>query len=209
MGRTAVPWVSVAPPLACIDSIRPIPASRFQLMPQAGSASAIIRSALRYAASAIVGMPSAPGEFTTSVGGGADTLASAMWKPTFGCWTAITIGPVGSVEAGATAASGGMAAWRGVGFGPGEGGAAAPTTPAKTRQAIITTPKAGVRAARLSDSRTAATDATRAAGIREASGARTADWRTLVAALTTATGVFRARGARVRPLRLFLRGGGG
>src|ERR1700743_1202561 len=122
MGRTAVPWVSVAPPLACIDSMRPIPASRVQLMPQPGAAPAIIRSALRYADSAIVGIPSAPGEFTTTVGGGADTEASAMWKPIFGCWTAITIGPVGSVEAGATAASGVIAASCSVVFGPGNGG---------------------------------------------------------------------------------------
>ena len=64
--------------------MRPIPASRFQLMPQPGSAVAIIRSALRYADSAIVGMPSAPGVFTTTVGGGADAVAAAMWKPIFG-----------------------------------------------------------------------------------------------------------------------------
>ena len=36
-----------APPLACIDSMRPIPASRFQLTPQAGSEAAIFCSALR------------------------------------------------------------------------------------------------------------------------------------------------------------------
>src|SRR5271156_9491 len=112
MGRIAVPCASVAPPLACRDSMRPIPASRFQLMPQPGSAPAIIRSALRYADSAIVGMPSAPGEFTTTVGGGADTVAAPMWKPILGCWTEITIGPVGSVEAGGPAATGGVGASR-------------------------------------------------------------------------------------------------
>src|ERR1700749_2132229 len=110
MGRAAVPWVSVAPPLACIDSMRPIPASRFQLMPQAGSATAIIRSALRYADSAIVGMPSAPGEFTTPAGGGADAMAAPIWKPVLGCWTATTNGPDGSVDAGVTAAIGVIAA---------------------------------------------------------------------------------------------------
>ena len=47
MGFTAVPLTSVAPPLACIDSMRPIPASRFQLIPQFGAAVAIIASALR------------------------------------------------------------------------------------------------------------------------------------------------------------------
>src|ERR1700741_2695901 len=119
MGRIAVPRASVAPPLACIDSMRPMPASRFQLMPHAGSAMAIIRSALRYADSAIVGIPSEPGVFTTAVGGGADTIASPMWKPIFGCWTAITSGPDGSEEAGVTAAIGAIAASLSVEFGPG------------------------------------------------------------------------------------------
>src|ERR1700739_1547095 len=164
MGRTAVPCTSAAPPLACIDSMRPIPASRFQLMPQAGSATAIIRSALRYADSAIVGMPSAPGEFTTAIGGGADAEAAATWKPVFGCWTAITSGPVGSVEAWVTAATGVKAASRSVDLGPGNGGAAALSTPAKIKQAIITTPNAGVRAVRVSICRTAVTAATVAAG---------------------------------------------
>src|SRR5271166_4424310 len=63
MGWIAVPRASVAPPLACIDSMRPIPANRFQLIPQAGSEAVTICSALRYADSAIVGIPSAPGEF--------------------------------------------------------------------------------------------------------------------------------------------------
>ena len=78
MGRTAVPLESVAPPLACNDSMRPMPASRFQLTPQPGAAVAIIRSALRYAANAIVGIRSAPGAFTTADGGGADIVAAAM-----------------------------------------------------------------------------------------------------------------------------------
>src|ERR1700743_1264218 len=124
----AVPRASVAPPLACPDSMRPIPASRFQLMPQPGSLAAIIRSALRYAFSAIPGIPSAPGVFTTPVGGGADDVAAATWKPTFGCSTAITSGPVGSVEARATPATGVMAASRSVDLVNGNGGAPAPST---------------------------------------------------------------------------------
>src|ERR1700684_2316633 len=95
-------------------------------------------------------MPSAPGEFTTTVGGGADTVDAAMWKPIFGCWTTITNGPVGSVEARATAATGGMAASRNVDFEMGNGGAAAPPTPAQTRQAHTATPNAGLRAVRVS-----------------------------------------------------------
>ena len=47
MPWTGLPWASVAPPLACTDSMRPIPASRFQLTPQPGYAEAIMRSALR------------------------------------------------------------------------------------------------------------------------------------------------------------------
>src|ERR1700739_585969 len=133
MGRIAVPRASVAPPLACIDSIRPIPASRFQLMPHAGAATPIIRSALRYADNAIAGMPSAPGVFTTAVGGGADAKAAATWKPVFGCWTAMTSGPDGSVEAGVTAATGVMAASRSVDLGPGNGGGAEPTTPTEMK----------------------------------------------------------------------------
>src|ERR1700722_11886362 len=108
--------------------MRTIPAIRFQLMPQPGSAVAIIRSALRYALSAIPGMPSAPGVFPTPVGGGADDAASAMWKPIFGCSTEITNGPVGSVEARATAATGVMAASRSVDLVNGNGGAPAPST---------------------------------------------------------------------------------
>src|SRR5687768_14371582 len=80
MGRTAVPRESVAPPLACIDSMRPMPASRFQLTPQPGYAEAIMRSALRYAARAIAGMPRAPGELTIAAGGGDDAVVEAMWN---------------------------------------------------------------------------------------------------------------------------------
>ncbi|CFE53499.1 Uncharacterised protein [Mycobacterium tuberculosis] len=42
-----MPRASVAPPFACIDSMRPIPASKFQLTPQPGAAAAIFSSALR------------------------------------------------------------------------------------------------------------------------------------------------------------------
>src|SRR5258705_9041479 len=104
MGRTAVPRVSVAPLLACNDSIRPMPASRFQLTPHVGWALAIIRSALRYACSAIDGMPSAPGEFTTMEGGGADIVAAAAtWKLVGGRLTGTTDGP-GRASASGTAA---------------------------------------------------------------------------------------------------------
>src|ERR1700685_2920108 len=101
MGGIAVPRASVAPPLACIDSMRPIPANRFQLISQAGSEAVMICSALRYADSAIVGIPSPPGEFMTTVGGGADTVAAEMWKLSSCCWMAITLGPNESLAAGA------------------------------------------------------------------------------------------------------------
>ncbi|SHV96722.1 Uncharacterised protein [Mycobacteroides abscessus subsp. abscessus] len=45
MGRTTRPFTSVAPLLAWPDSIRPMPASRFQLTPHPGAALAIIFSA--------------------------------------------------------------------------------------------------------------------------------------------------------------------
>src|SRR5689334_12275640 len=108
--------------------MRPMPASRFQLMPQPGSVTAIIRSALRYAVSATAGMPSTPTLLTTPVGGGADAAASAIWKPIFGSSTATTSGPVGSVEARATAATGVIAASCTVDLANGNGGAAAPST---------------------------------------------------------------------------------
>ena len=57
-----------------------MPANRFQLIPQSGLELAIICSALRYAAGAIDGIPSAPVEFTTMAGGGAETVAAAMCK---------------------------------------------------------------------------------------------------------------------------------
>ncbi len=97
-------------------------------MPQPGSEVAIIRSALRYAVNAIVGMPSVPGVFTTRVGGGAEAAPSAMWKPIFGCRAETTNGPVGSVEARATAATGVTAASRSVDLVNGNGGAPAPST---------------------------------------------------------------------------------
>ena len=166
---------------------------------------AIIRSALRYADSAIAGMPSAPGVLTTAVGGGADAKAAATWKPIFGCWTAITSGPDGSVEAGVTAATGVIAASRSVDLGPGKGGAAAPTTPPKIRQAIIATPNAGLRAVRVINCCTAATVATTAAGIRVARAARTADCRAVVKVLTRAAGIFGGRGLRIIRCRIFAR----
>ena len=73
-------------------------------------------------------MPSVPGVLTTRVGGGADAAPSAMWKPIFGCSTATTNGPVGSVEARATAATGVIAASRTADFVNGNGGAPAPST---------------------------------------------------------------------------------
>src|SRR6202007_1644637 len=121
MGWIAVPRASVTPPLACIDSMRPIPANRFQLIPQAGSEAVIICSALRYADSQIVGTPSAPGEFMTTVGGGADTAAAAMWKLSGCCWMAMTLGPNESLEAGGATATGAVVASRGL-----RGGAGAP-----------------------------------------------------------------------------------
>src|ERR1700747_3615849 len=111
MGWIAVPRASVTPPLACIDSMRPIPASRFQLIPQAGSEAGMICSAFRYADSAIVGTPSLPGECMTTVGGGADTAAAAMWKLSGSCWMAMTLGPDESLEAGGTTATGGVGAF--------------------------------------------------------------------------------------------------
>ena len=57
---------------------------------------------------------------------------------------------------------------RSVDIATGNSGAAAPTTPAKIRQAIMATPKAGVWAVRVSNRRSAATAATTAAGIVEA-----------------------------------------
>ena len=79
-------------------------------------------------------------------------MASAMWKPVFGCRAATTSGPVGSVEARVTAATGVMAAPRTVDFDSGNGGAVAPSTPVKIRLAMIATPNAGLRAVRVSAS---------------------------------------------------------
>src|SRR6516164_10572068 len=105
IGTTAVPRASTAPPPAWPDSIRPIPANKFQLMPQPGAATDIFCSALRYAASAIDGMPSAPGEFTIIGGGGAFEAPSATWKAVGACSTEITAGPVRSATEGETAAT--------------------------------------------------------------------------------------------------------
>jgi hypothetical protein len=64
-----------------------------------------------------------------------------------------------------------MAASRNVDFEMGNGGAAAPTTPAKTRQAIIATPNAGLRAVRVSVCWTTPVTAGIAAEILEACAA--------------------------------------
>src|SRR6185503_11048443 len=98
MGRTAEPDASVAPPLACIDSMRPMPASRFQLMPQPGYELAINRSAFWYAFRAIIGMRRVPGELTTTAGGGPEMLeVEAMWKAVGALVAATTEGPDGSM----------------------------------------------------------------------------------------------------------------
>src|ERR1700742_3585929 len=110
MGTTAVPRASTAPPPAWPDSMRPIPANRFQLMPQAGAAPDIFCSALRYADRAIDGMPSAPGEFTIIRGGGADEAPAATWTGIGARSAAMTPGPSRLGTAGETAATGVMAA---------------------------------------------------------------------------------------------------
>src|SRR6201993_1361492 len=106
IGTTAVPRASTAPPPAWPDSMRPIPANRFQLTPQPGAATAIFCSAPRYAASAIDGIPSAPGEFTIIGGGGADEAPSATWNGVGGRRAEMTAGPVRSGMTGETAATG-------------------------------------------------------------------------------------------------------
>src|ERR1700739_461882 len=145
IGTTAVPRASTAPPPAWPDSMRPIPASKFQLTPQPGAATAIFCSALRYAASAMDGMPSAPGEFTINGGGGAVEAASATWKAVGACSMAMTTGPERSGTVGETAATGVTAARTGGtcaragGACPWNGGAEPPTAPAKTKGAITAT----------------------------------------------------------------------
>src|SRR6516162_347921 len=129
--------------------MRPIPANRFQLIPHPGSEAAIIRSALRYADNAIAGMPSAPGEFTAMAGGGAETVAAAIWKLVGGRLTATTAGPVGPLPAAATAATGAMVTPRKTVVRMWNWGAAAPTAPANNTGAIAATLNAGVRAARI------------------------------------------------------------
>jgi hypothetical protein len=61
-----------------------------------------------------------------------------------------------------------MAASRSVDLAAGNGGAAAPTTPAKTRQVITATPNAGLRAVRVTVCRIVATEVLIARGILEA-----------------------------------------
>src|ERR1700739_3004824 len=110
MGTPPVPRASTAPPPAWPDSMRPIPANRFQLTPQPGAATAIFCSALRYAARAIDGMPSAPGEFTIIGGGGADAAPAATWNAFGARPAAMTIGPSRLGTTGETAATGVMTA---------------------------------------------------------------------------------------------------
>ena len=122
-----------------------MPANRFQLIPQSGLELAIICSALRYAAGAIDGIPSAPVEFTTMAGGGAETVAAAMCKLAGGRPTATTAGRDGSLAAAAIAVTGVMAALGKAGVGGVNRGAAAPTAPANTSEAIAATADTGVR----------------------------------------------------------------
>src|ERR1700739_603409 len=110
MGTTAVPRASTAPPPAWPHPRRPIPANRFQLIPQAGAATAIFCSALRYAARAIDGMPSAPGEFTIIGGGGADEAPAATWNAIGARAAVMTAGPSRLGTAGEPAATGVMTA---------------------------------------------------------------------------------------------------
>ena len=100
-------------------------------------------SALRYAASAIDGMRSAPGEFTTAAGGGADEALAAMWNGVGVLATATTDRPECSLDEDSTAASGMTAGSR---VGALVDGADAPTAPASTRGvSTAATPKAGMR----------------------------------------------------------------
>ncbi|OBJ30646.1 hypothetical protein A5621_23270 [Mycobacterium colombiense] len=135
--------------------MRPMPASRFQLTPQPGTATAIFCSALRYAASAMLGMPSAPGALTIIAGGGADSAGSATWKTVGPRSTGTTAGPVRSGRVGETAATGVTAACRD-GIRTGSEGAAALTAPAKTSGVIIATPKIGLRVFRSARCRSVA-----------------------------------------------------
>src|SRR5271166_5977926 len=136
--------------------MRPMPANKFQLTPQPGAAAAIFASALRYAASATIGMPSAPGAFTIIGGGGAEMVAAATWKLVFACWIAMTAGPDGSRPTGETAATGVMAACT-AGACAWNVGGAPPTAPANTNGAITAMPNAGVRVTLRVRCRTAAT----------------------------------------------------
>ena len=87
----------------------------------------------------------------TTVGGGADAVAAAMWKLCSCCWMAMTLGPTGSLEAGATTATGVIVASRSIGV-----GAAAPTAPANSTGVITATANARVRLMQIPRCRTAA-----------------------------------------------------
>ena len=114
-------------------------------MPQPGAATAIFCSALRYAASAIDGMPSAPGEFTTIGGGGAGAVSTPTCKLLGGCGSATTKGPDEPSEVRTTAASGAMTAL----CIAGNRGVAPPTAPASISGVMTATPNAGVRVTRI------------------------------------------------------------
>ena len=98
-------------------------------------------------------MRSVPGELTTAAGGGPETLAvEAMWNAVGVLVTATTEAPDGSPGDGATAANGVTAESR---TGADDGGADAPTAPAKTRGVMAAMPNAGVRMTRVARRRTA------------------------------------------------------
>ncbi len=94
----------------------------------------------------MMGMPRAPGAFTTLAGGGAAVVPAAMWKLVGGRSTATMLGPDRSMAGdGATAATGVMAA-RTAGVFPYDAGAVAPTAPANTNGVIMAMPNTGVLA---------------------------------------------------------------
>jgi hypothetical protein len=134
-----VPRASVAPPLAWPDSMRPVPAKRFQLISQLGLEVAIICSALRYAARAIDGIPGALGEFTTEAGGGADLVAAAICRPA-GCRAAATMaGPDTSLPAAASTAAAVLATRGKAGVGGVTRRATPLTAQASTKEVIAAT----------------------------------------------------------------------
>src|SRR5262249_16245518 len=103
----------------------------------------IIRSALRYADNAIAGMRSAPKEFTTADGGGAVTVAAAMWNAVGVLATATTEAPVRVPDEDDDTDASGVTAESRMGV-----GADARTAPAKISGERMTTPKAGLRTSR-------------------------------------------------------------